>query len=75
MFLGSDRSNSPGPVDKQLIQLTGNCKDTSVVYQSECTITVSSVTSAEAAGYYLVILKNTEGEGNATLQVQYKGEI
>jgi hypothetical protein len=74
MFLGSDNSTSPSPVNDKLITLTGNCTQREgVPYESVCTITVSAATSSEAAGFYQVTLTNTAGEEHLLFQVQYTG--
>jgi hypothetical protein len=74
MFLGSDVNHPPSLVNNQLITINGYCiQSASIAHQSICVITVSNVTSAQGAGYYQVTLRNTVGEENVLLQVQYRG--
>ena len=58
------------------ITLDGRCEaKPGVVYMSTCTVTVSNVTTADAAGFYRVTVTNTQGSGNFRFQVDYKGTV
>ena len=70
-FLGSS-ANDTGSSQRTsgCIRLEGTCvQQEAVVFQSTCSVTVSSVTTEEAAGFYQVTVTNSLGSAHFRLQV------
>ena len=71
----SDTDAGAAEVKEDEIRLKGACDvKTGVFYLSTCKVTVENMTTAAAAGFYSVTVKNTEGDGWFRLKVTYKGE-
>ena len=74
-FLGysANDTGSPPSMIKD-VTLDGHCVQRKAApYLSMCTVTVSNVSTAEAAGFYRVTVTNTQGSNDFRLQVKYKG--
>ena len=71
----SDTDAGAAEVKEDEIRLKGAC-DTKpgVFYLSTCTVTVDSMTTAAAAGFYSVTVRNTLGSEWFRLKVTYEGE-
>ena len=68
--LGNGQPVAPGN-----ITLDGRCgAKPGVVYVSVCTVTVTTVTSADATGFYRVTVTNTQGSGHFRVHVRHKGQ-
>ena len=75
-FLGASAANVSTPqTDYDGITLTGSCRQKGCsLYISTCTVTVDSMTSSAAAGFYQVTVANGQGQALFTIQIKYNGQ-
>ena len=75
-FLGASAANVSTPqTDYDGITLTGSCRQKGdTFYISTCTVTVDSMTSSAAAGFYQVTVANGQGQALFTIQIKYNGQ-